>query len=150
MVAKDLAYEKTKWENGKSCPKSHSNRITVDHINTYIQSVRGCFSMPAIKFSAFILLQCVHCEVSLDQNLKARLCNDDHSYVWVKCFTLGTLRLADFLCVMSFLALSNTHVVMSQVRNSRGYGMRWSADGSQFRGFIEPQAEDGHDNGWVH
>ena len=31
-----------------------------------------------------------------------------------------------------------------------GYGVRWLADGSSFRGFLEPQMEDGHAVGWVH
>lgn len=31
-----------------------------------------------------------------------------------------------------------------------GYGARWTYDGSQFRGFLEPQMVDGHDVGWRH
>ena len=31
-----------------------------------------------------------------------------------------------------------------------GYGARWTADGSMFRGFLEPQMEGGHDAGWRH
>eukprot|EP00051_Salpingoeca_urceolata_P035941 m.32086 g.32086 ORF g.32086 m.32086 type:complete len:408 (-) comp9931_c0_seq2:325-1548(-) len=37
-----------------------------------------------------------------------------------------------------------------EIRNSESYGARWSADGSEFRGFLEPQMEDGHDVGWRH
>jgi len=37
-----------------------------------------------------------------------------------------------------------------EVRNAEGYGLRWLADGSQFRGFLEPQMIDGHDKGWIH
>eukprot|EP01087_Luapelamoeba_hula_P019563 TRINITY_DN6489_c0_g1_i1.p1 TRINITY_DN6489_c0_g1~~TRINITY_DN6489_c0_g1_i1.p1 ORF type:complete len:444 (-),score=81.74 TRINITY_DN6489_c0_g1_i1:27-1358(-) len=37
-----------------------------------------------------------------------------------------------------------------EVRVAEGYGARWSADGSEFRGFLEPQMEGGHDKGWVH
>ena len=31
-----------------------------------------------------------------------------------------------------------------------GYGVRWLHDGSEFRGFLEPQMEDGHLVGWRH
>ena len=31
-----------------------------------------------------------------------------------------------------------------------GYGARWLHDGSEFRGFLEPQMEDGHQIGWKH
>eukprot|EP00026_Physarum_polycephalum_P009597 Phypoly_transcript_09725.p1 GENE.Phypoly_transcript_09725~~Phypoly_transcript_09725.p1 ORF type:complete len:299 (+),score=24.64 Phypoly_transcript_09725:114-1010(+) len=32
-----------------------------------------------------------------------------------------------------------------EVRIAEGYGARWLADGAQFRGFLEPQMEDGHE-----
>lgn len=31
-----------------------------------------------------------------------------------------------------------------------GYGARWLHNGSEFRGFLEPQMEDGHLVGWRH
>ena len=37
-----------------------------------------------------------------------------------------------------------------EVRCAEGYGARWSHDGSAFRGFLEPQMEDGHAAGWRH
>ncbi|EDQ84608.1 uncharacterized protein MONBRDRAFT_39237 [Monosiga brevicollis MX1] len=37
-----------------------------------------------------------------------------------------------------------------EIRNAEGYGMRWSADGRDFRGFLEPQMVDGHEQGWRH
>eukprot|EP00123_Amoebidium_parasiticum_P007973 comp18490_c0_seq1/m.19862 comp18490_c0_seq1/g.19862 ORF comp18490_c0_seq1/g.19862 comp18490_c0_seq1/m.19862 type:complete len:309 (-) comp18490_c0_seq1:261-1187(-) len=37
-----------------------------------------------------------------------------------------------------------------EIRTSLGYGARWSADGKTFRGFLEPQQEDGHAVGWRH
>ncbi len=37
-----------------------------------------------------------------------------------------------------------------EVRNKEGYGVRWSLDGLQFRGFLEPQMENGHEKGWIH
>jgi len=37
-----------------------------------------------------------------------------------------------------------------EVRTLEGYGVRWLADGSQFRGFLEPHAVDGHERQWRH
>ncbi|CAM9310256.1 unnamed protein product [Scytosiphon promiscuus] len=37
-----------------------------------------------------------------------------------------------------------------EVREASGYGARWSADGSTFRGFLEPHMDDGHEKGWRH
>ena len=37
-----------------------------------------------------------------------------------------------------------------EVTCAEGYGARWSHDGSTFRGFLEPQMEDGHAVGWKH
>ena len=37
-----------------------------------------------------------------------------------------------------------------EVRNELGYGARWSSDGNMFRGFLEPQMNDGHSIGWRH
>ena len=31
-----------------------------------------------------------------------------------------------------------------------GYGARWTHDGAEFRGFVEPQMADGHLLGWRH
>jgi len=41
-------------------------------------------------------------------------------------------------------------VKIFEIRNPLGYGARWGADGKQFRGFLEPQMEDGHEKGWKH
>lgn len=40
------------------------------------------------------------------------------------------------------------HVV--ELRVASGYGMRFLADGSAFRGFLEPPMEGGHEVGWRH
>lgn len=40
------------------------------------------------------------------------------------------------------------HII--EARQDQGYGIRWSADGSSFRGFLEPQMIDGHEVGWRH
>lgn len=37
-----------------------------------------------------------------------------------------------------------------EVREPAGYGARWLADGSKFRGFLEPYMEGGHTVGWKH
>ncbi|EAL65277.1 hypothetical protein DDB_G0284457 [Dictyostelium discoideum AX4] len=37
-----------------------------------------------------------------------------------------------------------------EIRNQQGYGLRWTADGCFFRGFLEPQMEGGHEIGWRH
>ncbi|XP_063446169.1 uncharacterized protein LOC134725866 [Mytilus trossulus] len=49
----------------------------------------------------------------------------------------------------------NTHwlpqdIIILEARHTEGYGARWTADGSSFRGFLEPQMEGGHDAGWKH
>ena len=41
-------------------------------------------------------------------------------------------------------------VKVIEVRCTEGYGARWSHDGKVFRGFLEPQMEDGHTTGWKH
>ena len=46
-----------------------------------------------------------------------------------------------------------------EIRNVEGYGLRWAAfwsanafspDDVQFRGFLEPQMDGGHENRWRH
>ncbi|KAA6377303.1 MAG: putative RNA-binding ASCH domain protein [Streblomastix strix] len=49
----------------------------------------------------------------------------------------------------------NAHMIvhdcpMFEVRVSSGYGARWSLDKIQFRGFLEPPDEEGHEKGWIH
>ncbi|KAB1213250.1 hypothetical protein CJ030_MR5G009655 [Morella rubra] len=49
----------------------------------------------------------------------------------------------------------NVHVVpphgaVFEIRVADGYGARWSNDGSEFIGFLEPYMEDGHSKGWRH
>lgn len=39
---------------------------------------------------------------------------------------------------------------MIEIRTIEGYGVRWLHDGTEFRGFLEPQMEDGHEVGWRH
>ncbi len=40
-------------------------------------------------------------------------------------------------------------VCICEIRNSLGYGARWTT-ALGFRGFLEPQCEDGHEKGWLH
>ncbi|CAG9318974.1 unnamed protein product [Blepharisma stoltei] len=37
-----------------------------------------------------------------------------------------------------------------EVRVQEGYGVRWLINKQQFRGFLEPQMEGGHERGWRH
>ncbi|KAL4240260.1 hypothetical protein ACF0H5_001054 [Mactra antiquata] len=41
-------------------------------------------------------------------------------------------------------------IFVIEARVIEGYGLRWTADGKQFRGFLEPQMIDGHEVGWRH
>lgn len=41
-------------------------------------------------------------------------------------------------------------VIILEARHPDGYGARWSPDGLEFRGFLEPQMVDGHVVGWRH
>ena len=52
---------------------------------------------------------------------------------------------------LSILERSQQHPLqVFEVRTAEGYGARWLADGSEFRGFLEPQMEEGHSKGWRH
>ncbi|KAI8537436.1 hypothetical protein RHMOL_Rhmol09G0023600 [Rhododendron molle] len=42
------------------------------------------------------------------------------------------------------------HGVVYEIRTADGYGARWSEDGNEFIGFLEPYMEDGHSNRWKH
>jgi len=47
----------------------------------------------------------------------------------------------------------NVHLAplsLFEIRVIEGYGARWKADGSQFRGFLEPPMEEGYRNKWRH
>ena len=37
-----------------------------------------------------------------------------------------------------------------EIRVEKGYGMRWEINNNFFRGFLEPQMENGHEKGWIH
>lgn len=57
--------------------------------------------------------------------------------------------------ILDHVAWANVHclphsVHVVEVRCAEGYGARWTADGAAFRGFLEPQVENGHEVGWRH
>jgi hypothetical protein len=56
-------------------------------------------------------------------------------------------RLVDGIAWMNVHAFAGA--ITLEVRNADGYGARWTLDGA-FRGFLEPQAANGHDVGWRH
>ena len=37
-----------------------------------------------------------------------------------------------------------------ELRNDKGYGIRWEVESCFFRGFLEPQIENGHEKHWIH
>lgn len=48
------------------------------------------------------------------------------------------------------IVLNTLATNISYHRCSKGYGARWTIDGTKFRGFLEPQMEEGHSVGWRH
>ena len=60
-----------------------------------------------------------------------------------------------FRKIFNEIAWLNIHMLphdvhILEVRTSEGFGARWSSDGTLFRGFLEPQMEDGHSKRWRH
>jgi len=41
-------------------------------------------------------------------------------------------------------------LIIFETRLKEGYGVRWIGDGTDFRGFLEPQSDVGHELGWIH
>ncbi|XP_062507765.1 uncharacterized protein LOC134184164 isoform X2 [Corticium candelabrum] len=66
----------------------------------------------------------------------------------LKTFTAQNKILEDASWINVHILPHDIKVV--EVRSSEGYGARWTADGLEFRGFLEPQMEDGHAMGWQH
>lgn len=55
--------------------------------------------------------------------------------------------------LMTHAVWMNIHLApipLFEIRVSDGYGARWLADGSQFRGFLEPPMEEGYMKKWRH
>ena len=53
-------------------------------------------------------------------------------------------------CVWINIHLLPHQLVIIELRIDKGYGIRWQANDGMFRGFLEPQMEDGHEKGWIH
>lgn len=53
-------------------------------------------------------------------------------------------------CVWINIHVLPHDVYVLEIRCAQGYGLRWSHDGKTFRGFLEPQMENGHEVGWRH
>lgn len=90
----------------------------------------------------------------------AKHCRRDRTLAWWGKAE-GTANLINWhaqdviLRILDNATWCNVHVLPHDVkifeaRVTEGYGARWLADGSEFRGFVEPHSEDGHDNGWLH
>ena len=53
-------------------------------------------------------------------------------------------------CVWINIHLLPHNLVIIELRIDKGYGIRWQINDGMFRGFLEPQMEDGHEKGWIH
>ena len=54
----------------------------------------------------------------------------------------------EYFAIETFGSTGRAHVL--EVRCTEGYGARWSADGLEFRGLLEPHDPEGHEKGWKH
>ena len=59
------------------------------------------------------------------------------------------------LRIISQCVWMNTHMLphnlaIFEIRVQEGYGARWTLDGREFRGFLEPPSKNGHKTGWHH
>ena len=55
--------------------------------------------------------------------------------------------LKECIWVNAHILPHSEHII--ECRNEKGYGIRWTIKG-EFRGFLEPQMEGGHDKKWKH
>ena len=53
-------------------------------------------------------------------------------------------------CVWINIHLLPHDLIIIELRIDKGYGIRWQVNDGMFRGFLEPQMEDGHEKGWIH
>lgn len=61
--------------------------------------------------------------------------------------TVARLIIDECIWVNAHILPHSEHII--ECRNSKGYGIRWTIKG-EFRGFLEPQMEGGHDKKWRH
>ena len=73
----------------------------------------------------------------------------------ILCTSRSLLVISVLVCYST--GNTNVHCTLIQhdikvieIRTLEGYGVRWRHDGSEFRGFLEPQMKDGHSVGWRH
>ena len=53
-------------------------------------------------------------------------------------------------CVWINMHLLPHNLIIIELRIDKGHGIRWQVNDGMFRGFLEPQMEDGHEKGWIH
>ena len=53
-------------------------------------------------------------------------------------------------CIWINMHLLPHQIIIIELRIDKGYGIRWQVNDGMFRGFLEPQMEDGHEKGWIH
>lgn len=109
---------------------------------------------------AFTRQHCPQAKLSVGARALSKHCHRDSSQQWWGTSTGSeaaknehALGIAEK--ILDSAVWINIHIIphdvrVLEVRLEEGYGMRWSGDGSEFRGFLEPQMEDGHSAGWRH
>ena len=70
--------------------------------------------------------------------------------VWINLHRLPVCILFISIHKRFLLIIGQHDLFILEIRIEDGYGARWEVDGSKFRGFLEPQMEDGHQKGWKH
>jgi len=45
---------------------------------------------------------------------------------------------------------SKSTSIILEIRETKGYGGRWTLEGCEFRGLVEPNIDNGHQKKWVH
>lgn len=84
---------------------------------------------------------------------------DDTSHWWGECTGTEAAKNQHAMEIVSKIMDTavwiNIHglphdIKVIEMRTVEGYGARWLYDGTEFRGFLEPQMEGGHDARWRH
>lgn len=120
----------------------HNLKKGVSVIN-WVVSGRSSIECSKIMFRSvlFLLIRCTY------YNLLGFTRIDDMSskfnYFGKPCAYIFPFQISTSLCLQQDIYVIEARVI-------EGYGVRWTADGKQFRGFLEPQMLDGHDVGWRH
>lgn len=118
---------------------------------------KSCTSLPFYLWLPMLILSLSFLFLSLffRWGWKEQACTatdlQDPRHCYLDQYTLLACRsvvAATFHFFSSPLSQHNLQVV--EMRTTEGYGARWLLDGMEFRGFLEPQMEDGHAVGWRH